>query len=165
MHMSDADLAEYRQRHPHLFPSGAYAAGELHDATPPAPGLVLRARLPIEGLGVNGLYVSSGTRRRRSPAYRAWAQRAGGMLAGAEVHPLPAPAPLVLRAVLHGHWHDKAGAPRKRDTDGPVKALLDLLCAHVGVDDCWVYRIEVEKRHAVAPLMEAELWRMEVEHG
>lgn len=64
-------------------------------------------------------------------------------------HKLPlTPQYLAVEVVLYGQFLNKGdGLPKRTDSDGRLKALLDCLAEWLGVDDRWFFDVTIRKRH------------------
>lgn len=153
--MSPADLAAYLTRTGLTLPDApAPASGSPQKAQqPPArhlpPGVtILHATLPGEGVSVNAAYANvPGKGRVATKALKDWKRACANAMHRVILPHYPHAQPYLLELVFYGDWETLEGKPRRRDASNLTKADEDAVCAFLGLDDCWIYRLTVEKRH------------------
>lgn len=111
-----------------------------------------RFTVPVEAVSLNHAYRSfidwktRRVRRALTSEGKAFKDEVMGVVMAARVK---APAGrFTLSLHFHGNWDTLAGRPRRRDLSNHVKLLEDAICEALGVDDCWIRRVEIEATHA-----------------
>lgn len=153
--MSPADLAAYLTRTGLTLPDAPAPAtgGAGRGQQPPArhlpPGVtVLHATLPGEGVSVNAAYANvQGVGRVATKALKDWKKACAAALRPVILPFYPHAQPYELTLICYGDWETLEGKARKKDCVNYEKATTDAVCVFLGLDDCWIYRAVIEKRH------------------
>lgn len=140
--MSEKELAAYTAR------TGKAPPLPTRPAPLPSGVVIVQATIQGEGVSVNEAYSNvPGVGRVASAALKRFKAAGKDDLRHARLHYPPREQPHRLTIVHHGNWHTLEGKPRKRDVSNYVKALEDVLCEWLGMDDRWVYEISARKVH------------------
>lgn len=148
--MTPAELRAYAARNPGLsVPTIAPHKAQQPPARSLPPGVVVfRATLPGEGVSVNEAYANvPGRGRVATVKLKDWKAECERAMRLTRLLYHPHPQPYLLELICYGDWETQEGKARRRDCTNLVKADEDAVCGFIGLDDCWVYRVVVEKRH------------------
>lgn len=112
--------------------------------------MLFRAQIPGDALMLNNMYINV-PRRGRVLSSKARVWKAAALSALAAYPGLPGPPAangrLALELTFRGRWQNKKGEPLKKDVSNAVKAVEDVLCEYLGIDDRHIYQLSASKVH------------------
>ena len=113
-------------------------------------GTLFHAQIPGDALMLNNMYINVPRRGRvLSSKARVWKVSALSALAAFPglQQPPAANGRLALELTFRGRWQNKKGEPLKKDVSNAVKAVEDVLCEYLGIDDRHIYQLSACKVH------------------